>query len=178
MYSTRKKIKIQGKTASHRKALVKSQVVELIRTGKIKTSTKKAKLLKATFDKIVTAEKKKTISGDKAIRSFFGENERAIERFKFIVGDKLMDRQSGYVRVIKTLARPGDNADQAYVMLMNTELKEKGNKRVQKLLEKREENKEKKGGVVGRLTRGISKEAKAVGGVSQEKATKTRRVSM
>ncbi len=145
MYSNRKKFKIQGYTKSHKKALMKSQVVELIRNGRIKTTPTKAKALKKEFDKVVTAFKKGTPSSNKKVRAFFGENDRAIKRLGDVVEEKLSDRDSGYTRVIKTLPRKGDNADQAYVMLVNTEFEEKKS-RLKQALEKKEDSKKKKRG--------------------------------
>ncbi|MCA9380877.1 50S ribosomal protein L17, partial [Candidatus Dojkabacteria bacterium] len=137
MYSNRKKFKIQGKTASHRKALVRSQVIELIRNGRIKTTPKKAKVLKKEFDKLVTTFKKDTRKSNQTVMSFFAENKRAFDRLGQVVADKLSDRNSGYTRVIKTLPRKGDNAEQSFVMLVNTEVKEKKTK-LQKMLDDRE----------------------------------------
>jgi large subunit ribosomal protein L17 len=150
MFSGRKKFKIQGKTKAHKSALMKSQMIELIRNGRIKTTPTKARALKKEFDKLVTAHKKNTVSGTKRVRSTFGENDRAIDRLAKIVTDKLSDRNSGYTRVIKTLPRKGDNAEQVYVMLVNTEFEEKKASRIKDLLDKQEQQ-SKGRGLRGRL---------------------------
>lgn len=139
MFTTRKKIKIQGKDKAHKKALAKSQVIELIRNERIKTTPKKAKLLKSNFDKLVTKYKVGTDHAKNQVVSFLGaKNKRAFERFGHIVESKLQDRNSGYTRVIKTLPRKGDNADQVYVMIVNSEAKEKSSK-IQSVLKKQED---------------------------------------
>ncbi len=137
MFSGRKKYKIQGYTRSHKKALVKSQVIELLRAGRIKTTPPKARLLKREFDRIVTAYKKGTTSSHQKVRSLLGENVRAFERLGDVIDEKLSDRNSGYTRLIKTLPRKGDNAEQVYVILVNTEYSEKKSK-LREALEKRE----------------------------------------
>ena len=48
-----------------------------------------------------------------------------MNRFYSVVEQKCQDRNSGYTRIIKTLPRKGDNADQAYPMLVNYEEKQK-----------------------------------------------------
>ena len=140
MYSNRKKFKIQGYTKSHKKSLVRSQALELIRNGRIKTTPTKAKVLRKEFDKLVTSYKKNTVSSKRKVNSFFRENKKSINKFENVVKEKLSDRNSGYTRIIKTLPRKGDNADQAYIMLVNTEFKEKES-RLKKILD---QNKEKK----------------------------------
>ena len=131
---------MQGKTAAHQKQLVKSIVTELIRNGRVKTTPAKAKVVKKYFDKLVTKAKKQTPGAQQKVASFFAENDRSIKRFAHIVETYLQDRNSGYTRVIKTLPRKGDNAEQSYIMLVNFELEKKKSK-VKQLLEKREKNK-------------------------------------
>jgi large subunit ribosomal protein L17 len=137
MYTNRKKIKVQGKTASHKRALGRSLVVELIRTGRIKTTTTKARFLKAKFDRLVTLYKRNTPAAKSKLVSEMGSNKRALERLDKVVNSFLMDRNSGYTRVIKTLNRKGDNAEQAYVALVNFEQKVRKSK-ISTVLEKQQ----------------------------------------
>lgn len=143
MYSSRKKQNLPGKTASHRDALITSQVVELIRGDRIKTTPKKAKVLKSRFDRLVTEAKKGTIASRRNVKKFFGNNDRAVDRLYQVIDAKLNDRNSGYTRVVKTIPRSGDNAPQAYVILVNAEIKEKKS-RLQKMLENDEKKSTKK----------------------------------
>lgn len=144
MYKRIKKYKIQGKTHSHRESLTMSQVIELIRAEKIKTTPTKARVLKSQFDKIVTHAKRNTVSGKREVQSFFRSNTRAIERFYKVVETQLNDRNSGYTRVVNTLPRKGDNADQVYVALVNmSEDKDKKSK-IEKALEAQTKKKPKK----------------------------------
>jgi large subunit ribosomal protein L17 len=135
MNTGRKKIKISGKKKSHRKALIKSQVIELIRAQRIKTTPARAKALKRVFDRLVTEAKKDTMASERRVMAFFGNNKRATSRLYSIIKDKLSDRNSGYTRVIKTVPRPGDNAEQVYVMLVNADIQE-SKSRIAKVIEK------------------------------------------
>lgn len=175
MFSNRKKLKIQGKTSAHRKALMKSLVIELIRAKKIKTTPIKAKALKSTFDQLVTKAKKDSDHSRRQVVSFFGNNERAVERLYQVIGENLSDRTSGYTRVIHTLPRKGDNAKQVYVMLVNTEAQEQKSK-IKQVLEKQEVQKEEKQkkGIRGTM----SKIAKAPTKSGKDSTAKTRRNSM
>lgn len=143
MYTTRKKYKMAGKKPSHRNAVIKSQVLELVRSGRIKTTPTKAKILKSQFDRLVTTAKKNTIASKRELSSFFGNNQKAADRLVMLAQTKLNDRNSGYTRTVKTLPRSGDNAPQAYIMLVNYEAKLKKS-RLQKVLETQESKKDKK----------------------------------
>jgi large subunit ribosomal protein L17 len=131
-----KKYRIQGTTSSHKHAMIKSLIIELIRAERIKTTPTKAKIVKSKFDRLVTHAKKDTQGSKGVLKSFFNSDERAISRLYSIAG-KLNDRNSGYTRLIKTLPRRGDNAQQVYVSIINTEVKEKTSK-LQKTLARQE----------------------------------------
>lgn len=148
-----KKNQLQGKNKEHTKAVLRSLVVELIRAKKIKTTTKKAKLLRSQFDRLVTNAKKE--SGKAKVYSFFGNNVRASERLFSIVKTDLSDRNSGYTRIVKTLPRKGDGAEQSFVLLTSFKGLESKSK-VKKLLEKKKEEEAKKS-VGGRLKKVLNK---------------------
>jgi len=175
MYSNRKKLKIQGKTSAHRKALIKSQITELLRNGRVKTTPKKARAVSAEFDRLVRNFKKNT-GGNYAIVKKQLNNKRLFERLEKVVEEKLSDRDSGYTRRIKTLPRPGDNAEQVYLMLVNFEPKKKES-RLSKITKKQEDKKS--SSITGRVSRAVKE---AAGGRKTEAKgvdnnTKTRRVS-
>lgn len=119
MYTNRKKVKMQGKDKAHTKQVIKSQVTELIRAKRIKTTPSKAKIVKSAFDRLVTHAKK---GNEVYVKSFFANNEKAVARLNAIIKEHLSDRTSGYTRIVKTLPRKGDGAEQAFIMLVNTEV--------------------------------------------------------
>ncbi len=142
MHKGVKRNKMEGKTSAHVRSVIKSQVVELIRNQKIKTTPAKAKILKSVFDKLVTSGKKEGESSKKGVEEFFGNNQRAVERFFAVVKTQLQGRESGYTRIFKTLPRKGDGAAQVYIMLTSTIEKTKKSE-VDKLLEQKENSKKK-----------------------------------
>lgn len=166
-----------GKTSSHRDMIIRSQVIELIRAEKIKTTPNKARILKSVFDRLVTTSKKGSISSKNAINSFFASNKRAIERFNNIVSEKLSDRNSGYTRIIKTLPRKGDGAEQVYIMLVNAEIKEKKSrlKSIMDRKNKKDELKAKQKQSKKMIASAKKKQEKVISGGN---IAKTRRISM
>lgn len=135
-----KKYRLQGKTDSHRRLLTRGLVMSLLQHQQLKTTPAKAKILKSQFDRLVTSYKKQTSGGEITVTSFFGNNEKAVVKFKKVVDSQLNDRNSGYTRIVRTLPRKGDNADQVFVMLVNQKTVEEKSE-VQKLLEKQEKAK-------------------------------------
>lgn len=149
------KYRMQGKTKSHKESLIRSLVLDLVRSEKIQTTPNKAKIVKSKFDRLVTHAKKNTVGSKKVIQAFFNSNERAIERFNKVVETKCGDRNSGYTRIIKTLPRKGDNAEQAFIMLTNYEGKAKKSE-VSKMLEQRKKKEESKS-IKGRVSKRLNK---------------------
>lgn len=124
MYSTRKKLKIQGKKPSHRNSLVHSQILELIRVGRIKTTPSKGKLLKQRFDKLITEAKKQTPASRRQVVQYL-RNDKAEARLYGKILPLLSDSNSGYILSARTLPRKGDNAPQTIYMIKGIELGEK-----------------------------------------------------
>lgn len=148
-----KKYRMQGKTKGHQEALIRSLVIELVRSERIKTTPVKAKIIKSQFDKLVTKAKSNSQAGKNSLNSFFNSNDRIISKFNQLVESKFQDRNSGYTHTIRTLPRKGDNAEQMIIMVVNYEEKQKQT-RVQKLLEKRKKTEEEKS-VGGRLKKAV-----------------------
>ena len=143
------------KKTSHRDAIIKSLITELVRAEKIKTTPTRAKIIKSQFDKLVTHAKKNSESGKKEVEAFFGSNHRTIERFYNVVESKLQDRNSGYTHLFKTLPRKGDGAEQVFVILVNYEGREKVS-RAQKILA-RQKKEDKNKSITGKVKKAVSK---------------------
>ncbi len=149
------------KKTSHRDALIRSLITELVRAEKIKTTPTRARIIKSQFDKLVTHAKKNSISGKKEVEAFFGSNKRTLERFYNVIESNLSDRNSGYTHLIKTLPRKGDGAEQTFIILVNYTGEEKVSKG-QKLIEKQKKEDESKSiaGKVKKAVTGAGRETK------------------
>ena len=153
------KYRIQGKDKAHKDLLIRSLVSDFIVAGKMKTTPTKAKIIKSEFDKLVTKVKLNNNSGNNSINSFFNTNTRIISVLKKTVEEKLGDRNSGYTRIIRTLPRKGDNAEQVYIMLMNYEQKEVKSE-INKVLENQEKVKKEKS-IAGKIQKTIKQTTKS-----------------
>ena len=132
-----------GRDTSHRNALRKNMIADLICHEQILTTEGKARMLRPAAEKIITLAKRGLATGadDPAqvlharrlaaarvarIREFEDENGylEEIDVIKKLFDDvapRFAERNGGYTRMIKVGKRPGDNADMAIVMLVDEE---------------------------------------------------------
>ncbi|MBI5195443.1 MAG: 50S ribosomal protein L17 [Nitrospirae bacterium] len=131
-----------GRNANQRKALLRGLVTSLLEHLKIETTTAKAKEAKRFAEKIITLGKKGDLHSRRLALSRI-PNITIITKLFNEIGPKLSGRQSGYLRVIKSRVRPGDNSDMAVLEFVDydsmVEKKEKKGKKEDKA--KKEENK-------------------------------------
>ncbi len=106
-----------GRTASHRKALLKNMAIAIVNYEKIETTLPKAKELRSHIEKLIT----KALEGDfNAHRAVFAELQDKIATKKLIdvIAPKYKDRNGGYTRIVKTRLRRGDAAEMAILELV------------------------------------------------------------
>lgn len=120
----RKKGRKLSRTASHRKALLSNLSIALILHKRIETTVAKAKELRMYIEPLVTKAKtaytmrdsepaknvhlrriaKKKLKSDQAVSILFDD-----------IGPKVVDRNGGYTRILKTGFRKGDGGDTAII---------------------------------------------------------------
>ncbi len=106
------------RTTEHRTAMFRNQVASLLRHERIHTTTPKAKELKRIFDKVVTLGKKGTPHARRvAFRDL--RDAEMIEKLFGPIAERYAKRSGGYTRIIRTGKRHGDNADMAYIELVD-----------------------------------------------------------
>ena len=106
------------RTTEHRTAMFRNQVASLLRHERIHTTTPKAKELKRIFDKVVTLCKKGTPHARRvAFRDL--RDAEMIEKLFGPIAERYAKRTGGYTRIIRTGKRHGDNADMAYIELVD-----------------------------------------------------------
>lgn len=106
------------RTTEHRTAMLRNLATSLFLHEKIKTTTPKAKELKRFADKFVTLAKK----GTPAARRLANRDIRDVEVLNKLFGDiaiRYKARAGGYTRIIKVGNRAGDNAEMAYIELVD-----------------------------------------------------------
>ena len=111
------RIPLLSKPADQRKALLRGLTTQLIREGRVTTTKARAKALRNEAERMISLAKEGTLSArrraigyiydKKLVHSLF---EKAQERYG--------DRNGGYTRIVRTVARKGDNAQMAIIELV------------------------------------------------------------
>ena len=112
-----------GRTADHRKALLRNLATELVLRGKIETTEMKAKEVSSVVEGLITTAKKNTLAARRQVAAYLMpvENKEGKSALKVMFDDvapKYADRKGGYTRVTKTYVRRGDAAPMATVELI------------------------------------------------------------
>ena len=108
----RKKRNKLGRTASHRKALIKNLVTALFKYRRIKTTDAKAKLARPVAEKLVTLAKKGDLHSRRQVLRIIQDKKLVSVLFE-ILAPRYLDRPGGYTRIIKAGYRHGDAAKMA-----------------------------------------------------------------
>jgi large subunit ribosomal protein L17 len=112
------KINNLGRTASHRKALLKNLACELINHKRITTTLAKAKALRTFIEPLVTKAKDNTTHQRRVVFSYL-QNKEAVTELFGPIAEKVGGRPGGYTRIIKLGIRVGDNAETAMIELVD-----------------------------------------------------------
>lgn len=123
----RKKINHLGRKSAHRKAMLANMASSLIIHKRIKTTQAKAKALRIYVEPLVNKAKLSlTVKTDKmdathlrrTVFSYLKQKQAVTELFR-AVAPKVVDRPGGYTRIIKLGKRAGDDAEMAYIELVD-----------------------------------------------------------
>ncbi|MFT4968686.1 MAG: large subunit ribosomal protein L17 [Chitinophagales bacterium] len=109
--------KLSRKTA-HRKAMFENMSSSLILNKRIFTTVAKAKALRVYLEPVITKAKNNDTHNRRTVYSYLGSNSLGKEASKElfdVIAPKVGDRPGGYLRIIKTDQRAGDNADMAMI---------------------------------------------------------------
>jgi large subunit ribosomal protein L17 len=122
-----------GRNANQRKALLRGLITSLFDHLKIETTVAKAKEAKKLAERIITLGKKGDLHSRRLAISHI-PNKKIIARLFGDIAPKLGNRESGYLRIVRSRVRPGDSSSLAVLEFVDYEA----------LREKKEETKEKK----------------------------------
>lgn len=109
--------RLLNRTRSHLNSMLKNLSISLIKYERINTTLSKAKELRRFIEPIITKSKKDTVSNRRLVFS----RTRSIETVKKLfneLGPRFYERNGGYIRILKSGYRKGDNAPLAYVELV------------------------------------------------------------
>ncbi len=113
----RKSGRALSRSRSHRAALVRNQVTDLLRHEAIVTTEAKAKSIRPVAERMITLGKR----GDLHARRQAGAvlTDRKVLRTLFDdIAPRFADRNGGYTRIIKLGPRRGDGAQMAHIELV------------------------------------------------------------
>ena len=107
-----------GRTADHRRAMLANMAISLIMHKRITTTLAKAKALKKYVEPLITRSKDDSTNSRRVVFSYL-QNKEALKELFGPVAQKVGDRPGGYTRVIKLGSRQGDQADIAFIELVD-----------------------------------------------------------
>jgi len=107
-----------NRTSSHRLAMLRNMTVSLLRHEEITTTLPKAKELRRVVEPMITLGKSPSLANRRL--AFDRLRDRAIVGKLFDeLGPRYAKRNGGYLRILKSGLRKGDNAPMALVTLMD-----------------------------------------------------------
>ncbi|MBO7581144.1 MAG: 50S ribosomal protein L17 [Bacteroidaceae bacterium] len=113
-----KKFNHLGRKHSHRKAMLANMAISLIMHKRITTTLPKAKALRVYVEPLITKSKEDTTHSRRVVFSYL-QNKFAITELFSTVATKVADRAGGYTRIIKLGRRPSDDAEMAFIELVD-----------------------------------------------------------
>ena len=125
----RKRGRKLGRNSSHRKAMFRNMVTSLFKHEQLETTDTKAKGLRPVVEKMITLAKRGDLHARRQALSYMKDKTVTHKMFEELK-DRYLDRQGGYVRIVKKGNRRGDGAPVSIIQLLPLdEAKKKGKKR-------------------------------------------------
>jgi large subunit ribosomal protein L17 len=109
-----KKFNHLSRKKGHREALLSNLCISLIQHKRIFTTLAKAKALRVYAEPLVTRSKKDDTQNRRIVFSYL-QNKEAVKELFGVIADKVATRPGGYLRILKTGNRLGDNAEMAMI---------------------------------------------------------------
>ena len=114
-----------GRTADHRKAMLRNLATSVIMYGKVETTYAKAMDMRSVVDELITLGKKGDLSARRQAASYIRDvyadeksRQTVLKKLFDEIAPKYADRKGGYTRVTKTGVRRGDAAPMAIIELI------------------------------------------------------------
>jgi large subunit ribosomal protein L17 len=133
-----------GRTASHKKALMRNMAAQVIEYKEIKTTLAKAKELRKYVERMITYGKRGSVHHRRLAFKFL-QNKEAVTALFEEIAPAYEDRNGGYTRIIKLGNRKGDNAEMSIIQLVGFEAlaeEKKAKEKKEKASKKTDEHKE------------------------------------
>ncbi|MBT9148623.1 MAG: 50S ribosomal protein L17 [Dehalococcoidia bacterium] len=106
-----------SRSTSHRLALYRNQVKDLLQYGKIVTTEAKAKEVRSFAEKMITLGKTGDLNARRQALAFIRDKD-VVKKVFDEVAPKYADRAGGYTRMARLGSRPGDGAPEIHLELV------------------------------------------------------------
>lgn len=114
-----------NRTSAHLKAMLINMSNSLIMHEQIKTTLPKAKILRPYLEKLITLGRRQDLHAKRRLLSIL-RDELAVRKLQTSLFERYKDRKGGYLRILKTGFRYGDNAPMAYIEFIDRDEAAKG----------------------------------------------------
>lgn len=109
-----KKFNHLSRKKGHREALLANLAISLIQHKRIFTTVAKAKALRVYAEPLITRSKTDDTQNRRIVFSYL-QNKEAVKELFGVISEKVSARPGGYLRILKTGHRLGDNAEMAMI---------------------------------------------------------------
>jgi large subunit ribosomal protein L17 len=116
----RKAGKELSRNTSHRRALLRNMVTSLFQHEQIETTDTKARAIRPVAEKLITLAKRGDLHARRQAMAYMQDKAVTHSLFEELK-DRYLDRQGGYVRIVKKGFRNGDGAPVSIVQLLPVE---------------------------------------------------------
>ena len=106
-----------GRPTAHRKAMLRNQVTDLLREGRITTTDTRAKEARRQAEKMITLAKRGDLHARRQVLAYVYD-ESVVTKLFDEIAPKYEDRQGGYTRILKLGPRQGDTAEMVFLELV------------------------------------------------------------
>jgi large subunit ribosomal protein L17 len=107
-----------SRNSSHRAAMFKNMAVSLLQHEVIRTTVPRAKELRRVAEPLITMAKQDSVHRRRLAFGRLRDRNTVTKLFNEL-GPRYKDRPGGYLRILKSGYRAGDNAPMAYVELVD-----------------------------------------------------------
>ncbi len=121
-----------GRTAAHRKAMLRNMVTSLFASERITTTDAKAKEARRLAERLITRAKKgyaaRKDGNDAAALAHWRQAARHVQKISVLrklfeeIAPHYLERNGGYTRILRLNKRLGDNAQQVMLELVDTDV--------------------------------------------------------
>ena len=118
------------RNSSHRKAMFRNMVTSLFKYEQLETTDAKAKELRPIAEKMIGLAKRGDLHARRQVLAYI-KDKSVTHRLFAEIKDRFLERQGGYVRIVKKGTRKGDGAPISVIQLLSADIvktkgKEKG----------------------------------------------------